>query len=402
MPIRLAIVISHPIQHFAPMFRDLARTPGLELKVFYCCEWGVKPYRDPGFGRQIEWDIPLLEGYAYEFLPIARPPKTLTYRDVDNPDVGRRLEAFQPQVVWIHGYGHRTSWRVWRWARGRAKTLFFGDSELLHQRRLASRLIKRIVLPRFYRRIDAFITIGDNNEAYYRHYDVPDRKMFRGAFPVDIRRFRSVVESLTPEMREETRLAFGLSPDAFVVLFVGKFIPIKRPLDLIDAVAQLKAQGIRVQALFIGAGELENAMRTRIKALGAEDAIRIAGFVNQAEMPRMLAVGDALAMCSDKDPHPLAVTEAMACGLPIVASDRIGCVGRTDAARPGENAQVYAVGDVAALADTLRYLACDSALRRRMSAASVELCWTQDTQVTVGAVLRAIESFQLVEPAAVR
>ena len=190
----MAAVVSHPIQHFAPMFRDLAQAPGLELRVYYCCDWGVESYRDPGFGCDFAWDVPLLEGYQHEFLPIRRKPRSLSFFEVDNPAVGRRLDDFRPSVVWIHGYAHRTSWRAWRWARGRARTLFFGDSELVHRRSRLVAAVKRAVLPAFYRRIDAFITIGDNNEAYYRHYGVPDRKLFRGAFPVDIRRFRGAAE----------------------------------------------------------------------------------------------------------------------------------------------------------------------------------------------------------------
>jgi len=391
----MAAVVSHPIQHFAPMFRDLAKTPGLDLRVFYCCEWGSKTYRDPGFGRDVAWDVPLLDGYEHEFLPIARPPRSLGFRDVDNPAVGERLSAFEPAAVWIHGYGHRTSWRVWKWARGRAKTLFFGDSELLHPRGLAARALKRVVLPFFYSRIDAFITIGDNNEAYYRHYGVPNCKLFRGAFPVDIARFRRVVEAMTPDDRARVRARFGLDAQAFVVLFVGKFISIKRPLDLVEAMARLKARGIKAQALFVGAGEMEEAIRSRITALGLEQEARLAGFANQAAMPETLRAGDALAMCSEVDPHPLAVTESMAAGNAVVASDRVGCVGPTDAARPGVNALVYPCGDVAALAAKLERLAGDTALLRSMSAASERLCWSQDTSVAVAAVVKALASLGL-------
>ena len=78
MSTRFAAVVSHPIQHFAPMFRNLAQVPGFDVKVFYCCDWGVHEYHDPGFGKTIEWDVPLLDGYTYEFLPIARRPRDST------------------------------------------------------------------------------------------------------------------------------------------------------------------------------------------------------------------------------------------------------------------------------------------------------------------------------------
>ena len=77
MSFRFAVVISHPIQHFAPIFRDLARLPGMDVKVFYCCDWGVEPTLDPGFGQVFAWDVPLLDGYTYEFMPIVRKPDRL-------------------------------------------------------------------------------------------------------------------------------------------------------------------------------------------------------------------------------------------------------------------------------------------------------------------------------------
>ena len=77
--IRLAVVISHPIQYFSPLFARLAATPGIDLKVFYCCDWGVREYRDPGFDTSFAWDIPLLDGYEHEFLPIMRRPENLGF-----------------------------------------------------------------------------------------------------------------------------------------------------------------------------------------------------------------------------------------------------------------------------------------------------------------------------------
>ncbi len=393
MYIRIAVVISHPIQHFAPMFRDLAKEPKVELKVFYCCDWGVKNYEDPGFGQKLAWDVPLLEGYAYEFLPIRRRPRNVSFWEIDNPTVGERMEEFKPDVVWVHGYSHRTSWRLHKWARNKARILFFGDSELLSERTTAARFLKRLVLPWFFRRCDAFITIGDNNEAYYGQYGVPDSKMFRGAYPVDIARFMRTVDNITPEDRARTRRRFGLSPDSVVVLFVGKFIQIKRPLDLIEAVAKLKNNSQKVQALFVGSGELEGQIINRIRELGVEDQIKLSGFINQSEIPIVLHAGDILSMCSEKDPHPLAVTESMAVGNAIVASDRVGCVGPTDAARPGINALVYPCGDVEGLTEQLQRVVNDSELRKRMSEASKKLAWTQDTRVTVLSILKAVNSF---------
>ena len=390
--LRFAVVISHPIQHFAPLFRELAKQPEIQLKVFYCCDWGVNSYRDPGFGEEFQWDVPLLEGYDSEFLPIARRPKSLGFFDIDNPQVHRYLNAYKPDAVWLHGYGHRTSWRVRRWARNRAKILFFGDSELLAPRSFKARLLKRLVLPRFYRRCDGFLTIGDNNEDYYRHYGVPDTKMFRGCFPIDLERFRVATAQLTIADRERLRARFRLSSDAIVALLVGKLIDIKRPLDLIEAVALLRDRELRVETLIVGSGPLEERVRRRIRELDVEDQVQMAGFVNQVELPSLLWLGDVIAMCSEKDPHPLAVSESMAVGNAVIASDRVGCVGPTDAARPGSNADVYPCGDVSALADRLQRFAVDKTRREAMRSASLSIVETQGVEFACSAVLDFLRS----------
>lgn len=388
---RLAVVISHPIQHFAPLFRALTKRPEIELRVFYCCDWGVQAYEDKDFGATIQWNIPLLQGYDSEFLPIRRRPRKLGFFDIDNPAVNARLSEFGPDAVWVHGYGHRTSWRVLRWAQRRARVLYFGDSELLSRRGRLATIIKRLLLPRFFRRCDGFLTIGDHNEAYYRLYGVPPERMHRAAFPVDIDRFQSTVAQAGAESRKAWRVKLGLRDDAIVLLFVGKMIPIKRPLDVIEAIRLLQPRIPNVQALMVGSGPLEAACRDRVRQLGLENAVRFAGFVNQHEIPLVLACGDILAMCSEKDPHPLAVTECMAVGNAIIASDRVGCVGPTDSARENVNTLVYPCGDVIALADCVSALALQPERLQALRAASLALSWTQDVSVTVRGVLQAMQ-----------
>jgi len=388
---RLAVVISHPIQHFAPLFRDLGNVPELELRVFYCCDWGIADYTDPGFGQTFKWDVPLLDGYDYEFLPIDKRPSDLGFFSIDNPTVGQRLGDFSPDAVWIHGYSHRTSWRTYLWAlKHRRKILYFGDSELLSPRGIKARLFKRAVLPYFFSRCDAFLTIGDNNEAYYRHYGVPDRRMFRGSFPVDIARFRDSANAISKEERIVRRQHHGLHSNALVALFSGKLIDIKRPLDLVAAVHRLRYEIPSLQALILGSGPLEGKIREQIRGYGLSDRVILTGFVNQSQIPSVLHLGDILTMCSERDPHPLAVTEAMSVGNAIIASDRVGCVGPTDAAREGQNALIYRCGQIEEICECIRTLHNNRDLLQRFQSRSIELAKSQDTSVMVQAVLTAI------------
>ena len=390
MTFRFAAVISHPIQHYAPIFRELGKVPGMQVKVFYGCQWGVRQTHDPDFGCTFAWDVPLLEGYDYQFLPLRREPDKLGFWDVDNPEIARCLSEYSPHAMWVHGYGHRTCWRAVSWAQRRCAVLHFGDSELLRPRSLVRRVAKHLVLRYFFRRCDAFITIGDNNEAYYARYGVPGSKMFRGACPIDLQRFRQTLAAPDRPSRGEMRARFGLPADAVVAVFSGKMVPIKRPGDLVEAVGRLRDRGVGLHALFVGDGPLRSELEAQVRACRLENEIRFSGFVNQRDIPLVLEAGDLLAIPSERDAHPLAVAESMAVGHPIVASDRVGCVGATDSARPGVNALVYPMGDTRALAKALEQLVRDGELRRRMGQASLELVAGQDVSAAVGAVLRAV------------
>jgi glycosyltransferase involved in cell wall biosynthesis len=127
--------------------------------------------------------------------------------------------------------------------------------------------------------------------------------------------------------------------------------------------------------------ELEAAIRDR-KA----DRVVLTGFVNQAEIPRYFAAADALAVPSSFDAHPLVVSEGASFGLPIVASDAIGCIGPNDTARPEVNALVHRACDAEGLRRALERLRDDAALRRRLGEASERISEWQDARVAAEAL----------------
>lgn len=391
MTIRLAAVISHPIQHYVPLFRRLAKCPDLNVKVFYCCDWGVRDYHDPGFNCNFSWDVSLLDGYEHEFLPNGRRPRSMSFWEVDNPLVNQYLDKFRPHLVYLHGYGHRTCWRAANWARGRAALLHFGDSELVHSRSWGRRLLKQAILRWHFRRCDAFLTVGDNNEKYYRHYGVPQEKLFRGAIPIDLARFQATLKHQDRPSRIEMRERFGLPGQGLLALLVGKLEGRKRPGDFVEALSRLENQSAAVCGLLVGDGPLRPKLERQIAQLGLSAKVKITGFINQATIPLVLDAGDILVTTSDFDPHPLVVTEGLVMGLPVIASDKVGCIGPSDSVRPGFNALIYKCGEVDELAQAIHKLVIDDSLRNRLSRGSRDLLQTQDVDVAVKGVLQAIE-----------
>ena len=118
-PRRVAIVVSHPIQHFVHLYRGLAADPAIELKVFFASSLGLKPYFDRDMGVEIQWETDLLGGYVSEFLPGADDIRSVGLRAIDNPGVAAALAAFDPAVVQIHGYAQLTLLRALLWCRWR-------------------------------------------------------------------------------------------------------------------------------------------------------------------------------------------------------------------------------------------------------------------------------------------
>jgi glycosyltransferase involved in cell wall biosynthesis len=380
----LAIVVSHPIQHFTPMYRLLEEEGSVELRVFFACDWGAREYFDPGFDQPVEWDIPMLDGYAHEFLPIRRRPRRLDFLTVDNPEVGRRLSRFRPDVVKVHGWAYATNWRARAWCqRRRVPLLLYSDSQFVPDARIPRglsllRRAKTQAIRHFYTQVDGAFCVGNNNRAFHRHFGLPDERLFMGVCPVDATRLVKMAENRV-QTRSELRSDLGIPAHAFVALFVGKLIERKRAEDLILATAKLPGGSPAVWSLIVGAGPLRSRIEALIESVNARNCV-LTGFANQSDLSKYYAAADVLVVPSRMDPHPLVVTEAAVFGLPVVVSDRVGCIGAGDTARPGTNAVLFPCGDVNSLANALRRLAADPAMYETMSQMSRVVAQTQDAE----------------------
>jgi glycosyltransferase involved in cell wall biosynthesis len=387
-PVRIAIVVSHPIQYFAPLYRTLAALPGIELKVIFCTRQGVETYFDQEFGIEFKWDIPLLEGYVSEFLPGEQAVYWLGLRGWDNPSISTALEDFQPDVVKVNAYSDKTIWRAVDWChRKKVPVMLYSDSNASAQPPLWTRLIKKIVIGGFYRKLDGAFFIGNNNYQYHRRYGIPKERLFPGAYPIDKMRLTSSVGDLSCAHRE-IRNQYGIPADAFLAIFSGKLSIRKSPLHLLRAVEYCSARGANIWALFVGEGSERQQMEEAVRAHQMRNVV-LAGFVNQSSIGKHYAASDVLVVPSAYDPHPVVVPEAGCFGLPVIASDRIGCIGATDTARIGENTLVYPYADVEKLANCLLTLCTDRRLYSKMASAAVAIANSQDIGVVASQLKEA-------------
>jgi len=346
-----AVLTSHPIQYQAPLFRYLAEQDGVNLKTFFCSDFGVTPKKDEQFGVTFSWDIPLLEGYDYEFLVNrATNPGPQYTRGLYNPDADKKILKFRPDAVLVHGYSSWTArFVINRMFHHNVPLIFRGESNLLQPRPLHIRIAKEFYLRNLFRKFGAFASIGKYNTEYYRHYGVSENMIYHAPYTVD----NDFFQSRTMEARleaERLRREYDIS-DRTVIMFSAKFIPKKRPLDLIEGFYR---SGIfsHCVLVFAGDGEMKPLMEKRIFDLGIASSIRFLGFRNQSKMPATYALGDLFVIPSSIEPWGLAVNEAMNLGLPIVASDMVSSA--RDLVLHDENGWVYPSGAIDSLAECLR------------------------------------------------
>jgi glycosyltransferase involved in cell wall biosynthesis len=397
MTVRLAILVSHPIQHFAPWHREIAKLTGIDLKVFFCCDWGLNSYNDSEFGREVKWDVPLIDGYAHQFLPVVRRPSRLTFWQVDNPRLSDELDRFQPDVVKVFGYAYRSNWRAAAWSRSNRKPLMlYSDSSARATTSWWKRVPKEIIVQRFYSYVDGALFVGDNNRSYHERFGIPAERLFASMLPID----SDLLRSSAPDRdatRRTVRERHGIPMDAFVVMFCGKFIGIKRPLDLVTVADTAHKRGIPVWTLMVGDGPWRATIEDYARKNRVQN-VSMTGFVNQSAIGEYYAASDAIAVTSSSDSHPLVVTEGGVFGLPTIASDAIGCIGANDTVRDGVNALVYPCGDQPALLGAISKLATNEPMRQRMSLAATEIAANQDVRIAAKLLAESVAELDEIGP----
>jgi glycosyltransferase involved in cell wall biosynthesis len=334
--VRLTVMLTHPVQYFAPWFRYLhAHEPAVALTVLYAKQ-PTPQEQGAGFGTAFEWDIPALGGYRSETLGPAggRAPRGAR-------DVGSAIAATQPDVVLIPGWHspyYRRALRECR--RQKIPVLYRGDSTLQIAHRGLAEVVWTLRTAMRLAAFDGYLSVGSRSREFLQELGAPSNRIFDSPHSVDNSFFAgAAAPHQTTEGRRAARERFGIAPDELVLLFAGKLEPIKRPLDAVHAAAAANAT-----LLVAGDGALRAAMVERASRIGAR--VRLAGFLNQSRMPEAYAAADCLVLPSERETWGLVVNEALATGLPCVVSTTCGCaVDLVDDTTGG----TYPVGDIDAL-----------------------------------------------------
>jgi glycosyltransferase involved in cell wall biosynthesis len=360
--IRLAIIITHPIQYFSHVYRRLAVVPELQIKVFYASRIGLDSYRDPGFGVDLAWDCDLLGGFDHEFLPGSDRVRRLDWKSLAEVRVGESLGGFDPDAVLLNGYAHPVVLRAWRWARSRRRqVLLFGDGNGRSEQRRPwyLRTMKRLALAPVLQGLDVVLSLGEANEQYWDAMGFPASRVQWAPLYQPSPDLALEAGEDRDRARTEVRRELGVRPDQVLVLCAGKFLPWKRTIDVVRAVNRCES----LVGAYVGDGPCRRACEEEARS----ERHRFIGFANIPRLARLYCAADLLCHAAEREPYGMVIAEAAAAGLPIVGTRIVGAIGRRSHGQVGRNAEVFEPRDVDGIVNVLASLAADPERRMAMS-----------------------------------
>lgn len=323
---RLAIISTHPIQYNAPLFRLLAQT--IDLKVFYTWSQAQESVADKEFGRKIVWDIPLLEGYDYEFIEnISNKPKQ-QFNGLVNPELIPAIDHWHPDAVLVFGWNFSSHFKAMRHFHGRIPVWFRGDSTLLDEKHGLKTFLRRIVLRYVYSYVDRAFYVGENNKQYFIAHGFKEHQLSFAPHAIDNARFGSKEAVLKGK---QWRNQLGYTDNDIVLLYAGKISERKNIIPFTQQFVNYidNTSESRLKILIVGNGDSETL-------LPIHNSIQRIEFQNQSTMPALNYVADIVVLPSSYgETWGLVINEAMAAGKPVIVTNKVGCA--IDLVEQGKN-----------------------------------------------------------------
>jgi glycosyltransferase involved in cell wall biosynthesis len=334
---RIGFVVERPTQFEAPFFRFAAADPEHRLRVLYTAAGPDTPVFDPELGRTVSWGFDLLAGYDHAVLPPRGRVRWLA----------RELRVQEYDLLVVNGYTRPAYLLAAALARAarvptalRLDSVRFASEPALRPRR---RLLVSAGLARGF---DLFLGVGTLTLEYLQECGVPPERTGLFPYAVDVDGFRDR-SSLSPVEHRAQRERLGVPAEARVVLAVAKHSTREAPWDLLRAAAGLPDD---VWILLAGDGPDRPALESFAREHGLS-RVRFLGYVPYPDLPALYAASDLFVHAAREERWGVSVQEALACGLPVVASSRVGAA--RDLIGEGRNGYVYHAGDAVDLADRL-------------------------------------------------
>jgi len=364
---KIAIILSHPVQYYSPLFKVISTRGKLKIKVFYTWELGSQTF-DKGFGKKVEWDIPLLDGYDYNYVSnngiFGR-----RFWHIRNPSLIKEIEEWGATAIMVFEWSYYSHLKAMIHFHNKNITVLFrGDSHILDKQHWFKEYFRKFYLSWVYKHVDYALYVGKNNKDYYKNVNLKEPQLIFVPHAIDNERFLDSKDKQYLEKAIVWRKKIGFKDNNIVLSFIGKFEDKKNPLLLIKALRKIGNPNLKL--LMVGNGNLENEIRIEADK---DECIKILGFQNQSTMPILYRVADIFVLPS-KGPGEtwgLAVNEAMACGLPIIVSNKVGCA--IDLVKDNENGFIFESDNLESLVNKIEKFIIDPGIIKAFENRSQEI-----------------------------
>jgi glycosyltransferase involved in cell wall biosynthesis len=383
---RVLAVAAHPVQYMAPIFRRMAVHPSLDLHVAYCSLRGAEAGHDSEFGASIQWDVPLLDGYSWSEVP-NRGSGDESFFGLRNPGLWKLIRSGNyDAILCFTGYLNATFWIACFAAKySKAAFLFGTDSTSLTPRdgRAWKSTLKKISWPRLFRLADQVIVPSSGTRDLMLSLGLPEDRVTLTPYSVDNDWW---MQKASQTNRAAVRESWSATPETSVILFCAKLQAWKRPTDLLRAFAMANLSNALL--IFAGEGPLRAPLESEATTLGIAHRVRFLGFVNQSQLPAIYTSADLMVLPSEYEPFAVVINEAMCCGCPAVASDRVGAA--RDLVAPVAPEFVFPCGSVDALAAILKGAFADRMRLQAFASAALAHIQTWTPERNIAATVDAI------------
>lgn len=249
----------------------------------------------------------------------------------------QRARLVQPDVILLTGYYDFAQIFLLFWAKAKGiRVIMQNESTLADQRQGGWK-------EQFKRRIfglcDGFFCFGTQSANYLIQLGVPPEKILLRKNAVDNDALRVAYKDALPRRIQEQQ-QLTLRPNNFV--FVGRLIAFKNLQTLLAAFADARKKASNAQdwgIILLGDGPEKADLQQQIATLELVDEVQFMAGRPWFKVPDVLALSNVLVLPSWSEPWGLVVNEALICGLPVIVSDRCGCV--PDLVHDGENGFVF-------------------------------------------------------------
>jgi glycosyltransferase involved in cell wall biosynthesis len=382
--VRLAIVTTHPIQYNAPWFKLLDEVEGITVKVFYTWDTTAAKF-DPGFGKVIEWDLPLLEGYEYSFVTnVAVDKGSHHFKGINNPTLNQEIESWKADSVLVFGWAYKSHLACLRYFKNKIPVLFRGDSTLMDEKPGLKKIIRRAFLNYIYSKVDYALYVGENNKQYFLAHGLKESQLVFAPHAIDNDRFASnKYDERVSKKKSDLQL-----DNCFTILFAGKLEAKKNPGFLIKLANRLT--DARFRFLIVGNGEMEQSLK---ESAANDKRIIFLDFQNQQEMPVIYRLCDVFILPSrgPQETWGLAINEAMACGKPVITTYKTGCA--PDLIKG--NGLVINPDDVNNVAEYIHQLSSDGEYYSKQSEASKKIMVSYSYDAIINNITVLLKKIQI-------